>query len=142
MTTLIINTVSGDRLTLATPLYDPERMDSEDLIETERELYRSLEDNEIPANVYVSEENYVLSLFAPGLIKENILVDVNDNDILSISAEADEEDEDDLENYCRKEFAQTGFSRLFQLPEDVLSEEILAEYKDGVITLVIPRTMN
>jgi|GEM_PF-550679 len=139
MTTLIINQKTKDKFSLVSPLFDPEMMmEDADLMETDSEFCGNMEEI-IPANVYESEDEYILKLRAPGLNKNNIEMEIDDSGLLTVEAESEDEELSEG-NYCRrKEFSPAGFNRSFQLPEDSLAEEMLADYKDGIITIRIPR---
>ena len=65
-----------------------------------------------------------------------------DNNMLVISSEKKEEktDEDKDGKYSRKEFSYQSFQRSFTLPMDIIDDKkIEAKYKDGILTIVIPK---
>jgi HSP20 family protein len=93
----------------------------------------------VPAvNVTENKDNYMVSLAAPGLKKEDFRIDVEGN-MLSISSEREENKEEKEEKYTRKEYNYSCFSRSFTLPEEVNREKIDALYQDGVLKLVLPK---
>jgi HSP20 family protein len=93
----------------------------------------------VPATNIVENENYFeLELAVPGMKKEDFNIDV-ENNMLTISSEKQEENEEKGKNYTRKEFVYGSFSRSFVLPKSVDSEKIKAEYKDGVLSLNLPK---
>jgi len=59
--------------------------------------------------------------------------------MLTISAEKKEEKESKEENYNRREYNYSSFSRTFTLPDDVIREKIDAHYEDGVLRLSLPK---
>ncbi|MCZ2460352.1 MAG: Hsp20/alpha crystallin family protein [Chitinophagales bacterium] len=89
-------------------------------------------------NVTDNENNYVVSLAAPGLKKSDFKIDVNGN-MLTISSEKEESKEDKESKYTRKEYSYSSFSRSFTLPEEVNKEKIDAVYEDGVLKLTLPK---
>lgn len=94
----------------------------------------------IPAvNVVDGKEGYELEVAAPGMKKEDFKVEVK-NGMLTISAEGKQEKEEKKDNYTRKEFSYTSFSRSFWLPENVDAEAIKATYNDGLLRLNVPKT--
>ena len=98
-----------------------------------------LSDTSIPAvNVKENEDHFEIELAAPGMKKKDFKVDV-ENGILNISAEREEKTEEKDENYTRKEFNFSSFSRSFTLPESVKKEEIKAKYDDGVLKLTLAK---
>lgn len=93
----------------------------------------------IPAvNIKENKDNYMLSLAAPGLTKEDFKIDLDGNTI-TISAEKEEEKEEKEEKLTRREYNFSSFSRTFTLPEDVKPEGIVAKYENGQLNLMLPR---
>ena len=93
----------------------------------------------LPAvNVKETENSYAVEVAAPGMKKENFMIEV-DQGALCISGESKSENEESDDNYSRKEFNYTSFSRSFWLPENVKEEDIQAKYNDGVLKLAIPK---
>lgn len=89
-------------------------------------------------NITETDENFKLSLAAPGLAKEDFKITI-DNDMLSISAEKKEEKNTSVEKFTRKEFSFSSFKRTFSLPEQVDAEKVTANYENGVMVLVLPK---
>ena len=73
----------------------------------------------------------------PGVNKENISIDVNE-DVLTLKGERKYENEEKEADYYRRERVSGSFSRSFVLPSGVSTEEINAEYKDGILKIEIP----
>ncbi len=93
----------------------------------------------IPAtNIVENDNSFDLELAVPGLKKEDVHIDV-ENNVLTISSENKEEKEEKTKNYTRREFVYGSFSRSFILPKSVDSDNIKAEYKDGVLCLNLPK---
>jgi HSP20 family protein len=93
----------------------------------------------VPA-VNISEENdqFLIDVAVPGMKKEDLKINLNDN-ILTISCEKKEEKEEKDKKITRREFSYSSFMRSFQLPENIKAEEISAEYKEGVLKLKVPK---
>lgn len=89
-------------------------------------------------NVVENENNFTVSVAAPGLKKEDFKIDLAGN-MLTISAEKEEEKEEKEGKYNRKEYNYSSFSRSFALPEEVNREQIDAKYEDGVLKLTLPK---
>ena len=89
-------------------------------------------------NVVENDQNYLVSVAAPGLKKEDFKIDV-EGSMLTISAEKEEEKEGKEGKYNRKEYNYSSFSRSFSLPEAVNREQIAAKYDDGVLKLTLPK---
>jgi HSP20 family protein len=94
---------------------------------------------QMPAvNIKETDNSFELSLAAPGLEKKDFKVEV-DNNLLTISAERSQEKEEKENAYTRKEYNYNSFMRSFELPPYVNAEAIDAQYKDGVLTLTLPK---
>ena len=90
-------------------------------------------------NVRENEDQFDLEVAVPGFNKKDFNVQVDKN-ILTISAEVkDEKEEKDGENWTRKEFNYNSFKRSFTLPETVEGSKIVANYKDGILNITIPK---
>ncbi len=93
----------------------------------------------IPAvNVTEDPRHYLVSLAVPGMKKDDFRIDVEGN-MLTIESEKEESSEEKEGKYTRKEYNYSSFSRSFNLPEDVKQENIEAVYKDGVLSITLPR---
>jgi HSP20 family protein len=91
--------------------------------------------------VLENEQNYVVELVAPGFQKDDFKLRVED-DILTISAEnKSEKTEDNVQKeYTRREYSYSSFTRSFHLPDNVKDDAITASYKEGVLTLELPKS--
>ena len=97
---------------------------------------------ELPAvNIIENEKDFTVQMAAPGLKKDDFRIDVNNN-LLTISAETEEDKKTKEENYTRREYSYTSFTRSFNLPENTLMNDIKAKYEDGVLKLVIPKKLD
>ena len=86
----------------------------------------------------MTKKDFKIELAAPGLEKKDFKIAVEDK-VLTISSEKEDKKEEKKENYRRREFSYSSFSRSFQLPENVLSDKIDAKYENGVLKLSIPK---
>jgi len=73
-------------------------------------------------------------LAAPGMKKSDFVVNIEQN-VLSISAEQQNEVNVEGKNFTRKEFSFQSFQRSFTLPESADQENITANYVDGVLKI-------
>lgn len=98
------------------------------------------EDRAWSPNVDVVEQNgnYELRAELPGLKKQDIEVLFDDGELI-LRGERKWEDEDKKENYHRVERRYGKFERRFALPEEVKADEVKAEYRDGVLSVVLPK---
>lgn len=91
-----------------------------------------------PINISENNNDYLIEVSIPGIEKDNISIKRQGN-ILTFSYEQQECKEIDKKNYHRKEFQSRSFSRSLNLPEDVKVDKIVSEYKNGVLTVSIPK---
>lgn len=91
-------------------------------------------------SVDISEtaDSYEVRAELPGVPQDDIQVSVKENH-LTIKGEKRQEQVDDGKNYRRVERTYGTFQRAFTLPPTVNAEDIKAEFKDGVLTLEIPK---
>lgn len=89
-------------------------------------------------NITEGKEEYRIDVAAPGLNKEDFKVTL-ENNVLTISSEKEEKQEENNEKVMRREFSYCTFSRSFSLPQTVNAEKIRANHKDGVLQVVIPK---
>jgi HSP20 family protein len=92
-------------------------------------------------NIKENEQAFVLEVAAPGINKSDFNIKV-EKGVLSISAEVKNESEQIETNYKRKEFNYSQFKRSFTLPENVNVDSISAEYKDGILLVSLPKSLN
>lgn len=93
----------------------------------------------LPAvNIKESSNEFFLLIAVPGMKKSDFNIDL-ENKVLSISSETKVEHEEKEENYTRREFGYSSFQRTFTLPDTIESDKIKAEYKDGILTVHLPK---
>jgi len=89
-------------------------------------------------NITETEDDVTLTFEAPGMDKGDIKVTVADG-VLTVAGERKVESEENGKEYVRSEFHYGKFSRSFTLPETVDAEKIAADYKNGLLTVSMPR---
>ncbi len=89
-------------------------------------------------NIRESDRSYELELAAPGYNKTDFNIEI-DNGLLTVSAERKEEKEQKEDNYTRREFGYSSFSRSFNLPTNTNEEDINARYEEGILKLSIAK---
>ncbi len=90
-------------------------------------------------DVCEDKDNVFVKAELPGMKKEDIDVSVTD-DMLSIAGERKEESESKDAGTYRSERYFGRFQRSIPLPMSVKSDQIHAEYKDGVLKITCPKT--
>ncbi len=93
--------------------------------------------NDMKCDVYEDGNNYVVEMDIPGFNKDEISIDV-EKGYLTISAERDALKEEEEKNYIRKERVYGSAKRQFYVG-DVEEDSIKANFKDGVLKVVVPK---
>ncbi|MEO6284921.1 MAG: Hsp20/alpha crystallin family protein [Dyadobacter sp.] len=90
----------------------------------------------VPVNIVKSETSYELLVFAPDRQKDDFKISVKGHE-LTVSYELKKEQEDSR-NWIRHEFSKTSFERTFMIDQTVDTENIQAEYVNGILHLTLP----
>jgi HSP20 family protein len=89
-------------------------------------------------DIIESEETYKILLDIPGLSKNEVNVSLKD-DVLTVRGErVGEIDEEEV--YRRQERSEGVFSRSFALPQNVVTGDVNASFRTGVLTVSMPKT--
>lgn len=89
-------------------------------------------------NISEDENGFIVEVAAPGLEKKHFKIDL-ENDVLTIASLMEDRNEEEKDNYTRREFRYSNFSRSFNLPETVDAENITASHKNGILTVSLPK---
>ncbi|MFA6456116.1 MAG: Hsp20/alpha crystallin family protein [Bacteroidota bacterium] len=89
-------------------------------------------------DIIENNDNYVLKAELPGMIKDDVKITL-ENNVLTIRGEKKQETEKKEENYHRVERSYGSFERSFTIPGSIKVNDIDAQYKDGVLTLTLPK---
>jgi len=90
------------------------------------------------ANIIENNADFEIEIAAPGLTSKDFKAEIK-NGVLNISAQKEEESEQEDKNFRKKEFSFTSFSRSFVLPENIAEDKIDAKYNNGVLKLTLPK---
>ena len=91
-----------------------------------------------PVDIYETDENLVLKAELPGIDPNNVEIRVEDNS-LYLKGERKFEKEVKEQNYHRVERSYGTFTRTFSLPSSIDADKVTANYKEGVLTLTMPK---
>ena len=89
-------------------------------------------------NVYEYDDKVGIVAEIPGLNKKQLNVDVEDG-VLTISGDKHSTFEEDGAKVIRRELKQSSFKRSFELGEQLDGDNIAANFKDGVLSVSIPK---
>ena len=90
-------------------------------------------------DLYEDKENFVLKVELPGLNKEDVSVSIEDG-CLTISGERKSETKREDTEVHHTERYYGRFQRTVTLPTAVAADKVKAAYKDGVLTVTLPKT--
>jgi len=83
-------------------------------------------------------DHYEMRVEMPGITKENVNIEVTQNGV-EIEAKAEESKEEKGKNWLRKERSGVSYYRSLELPEELKTNNVEAELKDGVLILNLPK---
>lgn len=90
-------------------------------------------------DVKATDKEYVLEADLPGMTEKDVDVRV-EADRLTVSSTREEEHEEEDDGYLRRERFTRSFRRSFRLPSDVEKSKIDAHFRNGVLTIDMPRS--
>jgi HSP20 family protein len=94
-----------------------------------------------PVDLYETATEFVMTAELPGLTRDQIEIQAEDMRVIIRGARAAEPDRDiPCEQYHRVERGHGPFSRAFSLPERIDVDAISADLKDGILTVIIPKS--
>ena len=98
-------------------------------------------------NVKEDVKTYTMEMAVPGIKKEFCRVSINADGNLEIAIEnklehKEESKEEHKEHYLRREFNYSNYQQTYELPDDIVKEEITAKVENGVLTVTMPKVIN
>ena len=90
-------------------------------------------------DLYEDKDSFTIKAELPGMKKEDIDISLH-NGSLSISGERKTEDKFESSEVYRAERFVGRFQRTVALPTSVAMDKVKAQYKDGVLTITLPKT--
>lgn len=91
------------------------------------------------ADISETEAEYVIRAELPAVKKEDVQVTL-DEGMITIKGERKQNKEDKNEKFHRVESFYGSFERSFSLPENIKSDAIRCDSKDGILTVHIPKS--
>lgn len=91
--------------------------------------------NRPAANVVREDSAYSIQLAVPGLTKEQIRIELQDDQLIISGIPASDEQKPKM---IRREFDYTGFKRVFRLHKNADTDNLTATMEQGLLTITIP----
>lgn len=88
-------------------------------------------------NISEEKENYVFKFDLAGLLKDEIKLSIDQNNVLTVEGERKTESEEKEKSFVKQEFYYGQFKRSVQLPENANQDKLDTKYKDGILTVTI-----
>jgi HSP20 family protein len=85
-----------------------------------------------------SKDDFVIKAELPGMSKGDVKINIAD-DILTISGDKKADDKEEGHTFHRIERTYGKFQRNFSLPAHIQSDKIKASFKDGILTIMLPK---
>ncbi|MDH4944693.1 Hsp20/alpha crystallin family protein [Sulfurimonas sp. C5] len=92
-------------------------------------------------NIQDKEKQIIIEFDLAGVEKKDIKLSIDDHNVLNLEGKKEQkiEEKDKDGNYVRKEIFYGSFQKAIQLPENAQSEKLETNYKDGILTITIPK---
>ena len=94
--------------------------------------------NVIPVDISENEKEFILSADFPGFDKKDVSLKVEENQ-LRLTANQEDQKKSNDGKYSLRERLSGKLSRNFTLPDNVISDSINAIFKNGTLTISIPK---
>ncbi len=91
-----------------------------------------------PMDIADIGDYYEMRLEMPGISKDNVDIQVTQNSI-DIKAECDETKEEKGKNWLRRECSGISYHRSVEFPNELITESVDAELKNGILTINLPK---
>ncbi len=89
-------------------------------------------------NIANEDKAFEVSIAVPGLNKDEINVEIKNNNLI-ISSEKQYSKKEKDKNWMRKEYGYASFQRIFQLPDNINENKIQATLKNGILNVEIAK---
>lgn len=85
-------------------------------------------------NIKEDDEGYTIELAAPGISKEDFIIEIKDKTLV-IKSEKKEDKEESMGKSLRKEFNYETFKRSFHLSDDISHKDVTASFDNGILSV-------
>ena len=106
------------------------------------DIWKDLFDENTATNIYETDTEYVLEYNKAGIPQEKWDIEIK-NDTIFIKAEnsVENEEKDDEKKYYKRSFQSIEINENYHLPSDTDTTKVEANYKDGVLKIIIPKIL-
>ncbi len=102
------------------------------------QFFKRNETKLMKTDIKEADDKYIIDVDLPGYNKEDIKIDVTDG-YLTINAKTSSDNKEEKNKYVRRERYFGECSRSFYVGEDIQSEDINASFRNGILSLEIPK---
>ncbi len=89
-------------------------------------------------DMYQTDDDIVIKATLPGFAKDDVDITLTDN-VLTLRGNVEKEEKNEGKSYYIREQSYTNFERSLRLPVDVELEKAEALFKDGILTITLPK---
>lgn len=94
------------------------------------------------SDVKIDGDNVVVIMDLPGHSKDSIDLRISNRKLIVSSERKSEQQEEEENRFFRKEISYGNFSRIISLPREIIEEKSIAEFRDGVLRVILPINKN
>jgi len=98
-----------------------------------------IRNNTPSVDIIENEEEFVLEADFPGFDKKNLNIEIEENGVLNINANSKINKKPNDPLYRIRERNSGSYNRKFNLPENAIVDKINAQFKNGLLTVNIPK---
>jgi HSP20 family protein len=122
-------------------MFDDFRTQFDDLfwpVSQRSELLSDIMTRNPPMDIADLGDKYEMHVEMPGIPKNDINIEVTP-DSIEIYADHEESKENKDKNWLRRERSSMSYYRSLELPEQIKSDNVDAEFKEGILTVMLPK---
>ena len=94
--------------------------------------------NSPKVNVKETDKAYEIEIANPGFSKDETKIEVKDG-IIYVSMTSENKDEDENSKYHCKQWSKSSYKESWNLPDNVIEDQISAKNNDGVLIITLPK---
>ncbi|MCQ2073858.1 MAG: Hsp20/alpha crystallin family protein [Bacteroidaceae bacterium] len=92
-------------------------------------------------NIKENDKEFEIEVAAPGMEKDDLSIQLENNDELLITLEKKscKEDKERSDKYLRREFSCSTYRQAFSLPDTIETDGISAQVNNGILCITLPK---